>query len=188
MTDDVKSINKKIENCILSLATGDLTQLDALYDMIKTDVYAYALSKVCNKEDAEDILQDTFVRIYENAKLYAPQGKPKAWIFTIEGNIINRYFQLKKRQVIPNNEDVFNNVVSEKENIEERIIQNEYIDTLLKTLNEFEREVISLHIVSNMKFKDISKQLNKPLSTVLSKYNRAIKKLKRMYKEEENEK
>ena len=60
----------------------------------------------------------------------------------------------------------------------------ENMEQMLKHLNEFEREVIMLHIVSDLKFREIASQLNKPLSTILSKYNRAIKKLQNIIKEE----
>ena len=157
--------------------------MDVLYDTIKKDVYAFALSKVKNKFDADDILQDTFIRIYENAKLYTKMGKPLAWIFTIESNVINRFLNLKNNHEIVNDDVVMNSKGDGiyDENKEE---EKEFVNKLLNRLNEFEREVISLHLVSNLKFKEISILLNKPLSTILSKYNRAIKKLKIIIKEE----
>lgn len=179
--------NNIIEQCILSLADGKMDAMDLLYATIKNDVYAFALSKVCNKFDSDDILQDTFIRIYENAKLYKPLGKPMAWIFTIETNVVNRYFIVKKRHETIS-EDILNNVSCEEVDKEYALVQNEYINKLLSSLNDFEREVISLHLVSDLKFKEIAKVLNKPLSTILSKYNRAIKKLKKLVKENNNEK
>lgn len=176
--------NKVIEDCLVELANGNIDAMDILYETIKKDIYAFALSKVQNKFDADDILQDTFIRIYENAKLYTPQGKPMAWIFTIETNIINRYYQIKNRTELFDDDTTINSIPDENNTNEEKTIQNEYVQTILNNLNDFEREVILLHIVSDMKFKDIATQLDKPLSTVLSKYNRAIKKLKKIVKEE----
>lgn len=178
--------NTIIEECLISLAEGNIEAMDVLYELIKKDTYAFALSKVKNKFDADDILQDTFVRIYENAKLYTSLGKPMSWIFTVESNVINRYFQLKNKQEIINNETIINNIIDSSTNINtsDKLIKNEYLNKLLDTLNDFEREVISLHLVSDMKFREIADYLNKPLSTILSKYNRAIKKLKKISREE----
>lgn len=181
----IKSKNIIIEECIVSLSNGDLNAMDLLYETIKKDIYAFALSKVCNKFDADDILQDTFIRIYENAKLYTPQGKPLAWIFTIETNVINRYFQLKSRQEVVYDEVITNAVADSSSNMEDKVIKSEYLKELLSNLNELEREVILLHLVSDLKFREIAKQLNQPLSTVLSKYNRAIKKIKKIAEESE---
>ena len=109
----IKEKNNIIENAIVGLANGDVDAMDILYSTIKTDVYAFALSKVYNKNDADDILQDTFLRIYENAKLYVPLGKPMAWVFTVELNIINRYFQLKSRYDVLNDETIIHDIVDE---------------------------------------------------------------------------
>ena len=169
-----------VEECIFSLAEGNMDALDKLYSLISKDVYAYALSKVTNKFDADDIMQDTFVRIYENAKLYTSKGNPMAWIITIEKNIINRFFQLRSRNISIYDENISIDEISSTE----RICDNDFLNNLLKNLNEFEREVISLHVVTGLKFREIAKLLNKPISTVLSKYNRAIKKLQKLIKEE----
>ena len=182
ITTDSK--NCIIEKCIISLAEGDIDAMDILYETIKKDIYAFALSKVCNKFDADDILQDTFVRIYENAKLYVPQGKPLAWIFKIETNVINRHFQLKKRNETTTDEMIVNIAAEPTKSNSRTLTKDDYLQKALNKLNDFEREVISLHLVSELKFREISKQLNKPLSTVLSKYNRAIKKMQKLLKEE----
>ena len=138
------------------------------------------MSKIGNKFDAEDVMQDTFVKIYKNAKLYTPKGKPMAWIITVELNIIRRYFQLKQR--VTSLDDSYLSVPSD-ENLEEKTINNEFLNEMLLKLNESEREVVSLYIVTGLKHREIAKILDKPLSTVLSKYNRAIKKLQAIVKE-----
>lgn len=179
-TEEIQDKNDRIEELLSLISDGDTASMGLLYDLIKTDVFAYALSKMGNKLDADDVMQDTFVKIYKYAKQYKPKGKPMAWIITIELNLIRRRFQLHARTV--GLDENFANTPS-RENVEEKIINNAFLRELLKTLNEEEREVISLHIVSGMKHREIAKLLQKPLSTVLSKYNRAIKKLQLVVKE-----
>lgn len=180
--------NTIIEQCLISLAENKLEAMDKLYETISKDVYAFAISKVRDKFDAEDITQDTFIRVYENAKLYTPIGKPLAWIFTIETNVINRYFNLKNRNNNIEDESILEQVEDSSNIDESKEIKNDYLRKLLLNLSEIEREIISLHLVSDLKFREIAKLLNKPLSTILSKYNRAIKKLKQIVKEENYEK
>lgn len=122
------------------------------------------------------------MQIYKNAKLYTPRGKPMAWIMTIETNLINRYYQLKSRTVNMDDEILESSIIDDND-YSKSSINNRVINDILALLNEDERQIIVLHIVSNMKFKEIAKLLNKPLSTVLSKYNRAFKKLKEKRKE-----
>ena len=180
MSRNSENKNTIIEQCLISLAENKLEAMDQLYEITSKDIYAFALAKVCNRFDAEDITQDTFIRIYENAKLYTPIGKPLAWIFTIETNVINRYFNLKNRNTNIEDESILETIEDSSKIDESKEIKNEYLRKLLSNLSEFEREVISLHLVSDLKFREIAKILNKPLSTVLSKYNRAIKKLKKI--------
>lgn len=180
-TEEIRERDLEIEMLLGCLSRGEKSALRDLYALIRTDVFAYALSKTGNKQDADDVVQDTFVHIYKYAKQYKPLGKPLAWIFTIEHNLIRRQFQLRKRTV--EFEESFVDVADSRDT-EERIVENEFLRTLLQTLNEEERELISLHIVSGMKHREIAKLLGKPLSTVLSKYNRAIKKLQNTIKEE----
>ena len=182
-TEETETKNSRIEALLALIARGDTAAVGRLYDLIKTDVFAYALSKTGNKQDADDIMQDTFVKIFKFAKQYTPKGKPMAWIITIELNLIRRHFQVNARTVSLEGqyERAFMN-----ESPEQSVINNAFLKELLLRLNEDEREVISLHIVSGMKHREIAKVLGKPLSTVVSKYNRAIKKLQLVVKEERN--
>ena len=179
-TEETQSRNAHIEDLLAAISRGDTAAMGLLYDLIKTDIFAYALSKTGNRNDADDVMQDTFVQIYKYAKQYTPKGKPMAWIITIETNLINRQFQVKSRTT--SFDESFENA-SSGEDMQEKVINNAFLVHLLKTLNEEERQVITLHIVSGLKHREIAKVLGKPLSTVLSKYNRAIKKLQLVAKE-----
>ena len=173
--------NKKIESLLNLIANADTNALGELYDLIKTDIYAYALSKLKNKADAEDIMQDTFVNIYRYAKQYQAKGKPLAWIFTIELNLIKRKVIVSTRTTAL--EDGYENSIKVCDT-EDKIIDNDFLMQLLNNLTEEEREIITLHLVSGLKHKEIAKLLNMGLSTILSKYNRAIKKLQIMVREQ----
>ena len=180
LVEDRESRDCYVEELISMIASGDTSALGKLYDLIKTDVFAYALSKVGNKHDAEDVTQDTFVQVYKYAKQYKPKGKPMAWIITIEHNLIKRYFQLKNRTVF--GDDLFQTTASPS-NFEESSINNAFLRELMAKLDKDEQEVIVLHVVWGMKHREIASKLEKPLSTILSKYNRALKKLRDIAKE-----
>ncbi len=176
--DEVLSKNERIEALLLRLSTGEQAALGGLYEIIKTDIYAFALSKTENVEDAEDAMQDAFVRIYKYAKLYVPKGTPMSWIFTIVMNIIKRQRSLKSRH-ISLDDTIGETVVDERESFEEGVIKSDFIKMLMRTLDEDERQIVIMHAVSGLKHREIAKILDSPLSTVLSRYNRAIKKLQK---------
>ena len=177
-----EKLNKNIllESVIQKIAVGNASAIGELYDLVQNDVFAFALSKMGNKSDAEDIMQDTFINIYKHATQYVPHGKPMAWIITIELNLIRRHFQITKRTT--SLEEIKDFSVGEH-TFEQKVVNDEFLVKLLSILNEEEREIISLHIVSGFKHREISMVLKKPLSTVLSRYNRAIKKLQQYVKE-----
>ena len=77
----------ELEALLESIAKGDQEALAALYDHARGAVYGLALSYLKNGHDADDIAQDTFVRVWEKAPLYRSQGSPMAWILTIAKNL-----------------------------------------------------------------------------------------------------
>ena len=74
------------DKLIKDIAKGSMEALHTLYEKINKSVYAFALSITKNPHDAEDVLQETFLKIYQKAKDYTSYDKPMAWIFTIAKN------------------------------------------------------------------------------------------------------
>ena len=107
-----------------------------------------------------------------------------AWIFTIELNLVRRQYNLSKR-VIALDEEI--KTKSSENDFSTQIVDNQFLCQIMRTLSKEEQEIITLHVVSGLKHREIAKLIQKPLSTVLSKYNRAIKKLQFNAKEEKNE-
>ena len=181
---EVRSKDAEVEELIIRMSRSDMSGMGELYELISTDVYSYALSKTASKESAEDITHDTFVQLWKNATQYKPMGKPLAWVFTIEINLIRRLFNKSKR-FIPFDEAI--ETEGDGVSLEDGIADNDFVRRVLSLLNEDEREIVTLHIVSGLKHREIAKLLKKPLSTVLSKYNRAIKKLQIQIKKKEGQ-
>ena len=70
--------NSLIEESILNLVNRDKESLKDLYELTKTPVYGFVLSILKNKHEAEDVFQDIYIKIYENADSYNKEGKPMA--------------------------------------------------------------------------------------------------------------
>ena len=71
------------ETLFYKIAAGEKAAFCQLYELTSNAVFSYALSLLCNTEDAKDAMQETFLKIRCAAHLYQPMGKPMAWIFTI---------------------------------------------------------------------------------------------------------
>ena len=165
---------RTLDSWIAQMANGDSAGLDNLYRAAAPSVFAYALSILKNSHDAEDVLQDTFVSVFDNAASYRSQGKPMAWIFTIARNLsLKRLEQL--RRVGTTLEDWQSISLSQtKMTTDDEFV----IRTCLNYLAEDQRQIVILHAVSGFKHREIAQMLGIPLSTVLSKYSRALKILK----------
>lgn len=176
------SQDELLESAISRLANGDKDALGDLYENARVSVYSFALSIVKNTQDAEDVMHDTFVAVYKHAKSYTPKGKPLAWILTIAKNFALKALRHRGRFSSEEEDwERYNDQTNdEAEQGEKRLVLIE----LLKTLSEQERQIITLHAVSGLKHRQIAELLDLPLSTVLSKYNRAIKKLRNELQED----
>ena len=175
---DGGSENRKLEvddTLISRISEGDKEAFTALYKLTAQSIYAYALSILKNPEDAEDVLQDTFLKIRSAAHLYKPQGKLLAWILTISKNLC--MMKLRRRKYLspsPFEEISVKSVMNNIDDIEDQLV----LTTALNILNDDECQIIILHAVTGWKHREIADLLHLPVSTVLSKYHRGLKKLK----------
>lgn len=163
--------DKNMDVCIKNIAGGDMTALRELYDELRVSVYKFALSIVKSPESAEDIAQETFLRIRANAQTYRPKGKPRAWIFSIVRNLA--VSELRQTAKIVDIEELNDSPVLSMDNV--RI----YELSLLDLLNSDEKEIVSLRVLADLKHSDIAKTLNMPYEQVRWKYAYAIRKLKK---------
>ena len=185
MTDTTETVNMEdwksekehdafLDRCIEETATGNMEGFKKLYTETKSSVYGFALSILKNPDDAEDVLQDCYVKVHSAAGDYKSQGKPMAWILTITKNLCLQLIRDKKKQAdIP--EEDWEKYIGENDAVsaEDNIVLTE----ILQTLSEDERQIVVLHAVSGLKHREIADFMKIPLSTVLSKYNRSLKKL-----------
>lgn len=154
------------------VAAGDTAAFEALYRATDRIIFAFALSLTGNREDAQDIMMDTYVKIRTGAHLYTSQGKPLAWIFTIARNLVRSRQRETHRQTPMESVEKTTRTI---EDFESTLVLRE----ALRVLGEQEREIVLLHAVSGMKHRELAAALGLPLATVLSKYARALRKLKR---------
>lgn len=163
------------ETVFRKIGEGDKNAFCTLYCQTKSAVYAYALSILHNQMDAEDAMQETYLKIRGAAHLYQSQGKPLAWILTITRNICLMKYRQQKRQFSCPEEELKDVVdFGQITDREDRIV----LETAFEVLSKEECQIIVLHAVSGMKHREISELLGIPVSTVLSKYNRSLKKLR----------
>ena len=172
---------EELEGLLAGLAAGNRDSLAALYHRTRAAVYGLALSYLKNGHDAEDVTQDTFVRAWDKADQYRPQGKPLGWLLAIARNLaLMKLRDRGKSQDLP--EDQWENLAIENPMV--TLEDRQLLTAAMAVLTDQERQVVILHAVTGLRHKEIAALLEIPLATALSKYHRALKKLKSAMKGE----
>ncbi len=150
--------------------------------------YVMRISNI-SKEDAEDILQDTFIKVYCNLADFDNKMSFSAWVYRIARNeTISRYRKNMSRpqgHSIYVDEDILNNITKDGTDIFEHILQSERQDKIneaIEKLDDKYREVIILRYFENKNYIDIADILQIPTGTVSTLIYRAKKKLKEKLK------
>ena len=170
------------ENCLLAIGKGDKDALSKLYSIASASVYSYALSVLRSVHDAEDVLHDCFINIFTSAGAYIPCGKPFAWIITIAKNLCLMKLRERKRFAHSAEADEdWDLAFAEGAGLapEDRLM----IRRCMTLLSEDENRIVVLHAVAGFEHREIAEIMDIPLMTVISKYRRAIQKLRRSLEE-----
>lgn len=176
-TQTAYDTNSHLEMILKRLAQGEKQALEALYHETHAAVYGFSLSITKNPADSEDVLQETYLKIWANANKYKANGTPMAWILTIAKNLSLMKLREKKRHqdLEPEEWDMEFHIPDTAGTTEDRHL----LEAALNLLTFEEREIILLHAVAGLKHREIADLLDLALATVLSKYHRALKKLRR---------
>lgn len=172
------------EKLLLRVAQGDKEAFQRLYQNTDKTIYGFILSILRNPQDAEEIMQETYLKIWTSAAGYKSQGEPLAWMFTIARNLCYMKFRDQKREADIGLSDLSEGELGEFCPQIEDAADKMVLKAALHILNEEERQIVLLHTTAGMKHREIAADLEMPLATVLSKYNRAMKKLQKHLREE----
>lgn len=169
--------NSHLDEVLKRLAKGDKNALEELYHETKAAIYGFSLTITKNPADSEDVLQETYLKIWANADRYTAKGTPMSWILMIAKNLSLMKLREKKRHqdLEPEEWDMEFHIPDSAGNTEDRHL----LEAALNLLTLEEREIILLHAVSGLKHREIAELLDMALATVLSKYHRALKKLRK---------
>ena len=163
------------EAMLSGIAREDSAAFERFYRSTDRTLYTYILSLTRNHHDAQDVMMDTYLKVRANAHRYVPQGKPLAWVFTIARTLV------RSRQREAARETLYGDVTEVELAFPATDTQDDALALreAMTVLSEEERQIVLLHAVSGMKHRELSELLELPLSTVLSKYARALAKLKK---------
>ncbi|MBP6429915.1 MAG: sigma-70 family RNA polymerase sigma factor [Bacteroidales bacterium] len=184
--------DKKSDNELVAAYMNDDKQaFEVLLSRHKNKVYNYILSLVKDKALADDIFQDTHIKIVNTLRngTYRDEGKYIQWVMRIAHNLVIDHF--RRNQRFPTvrtdeNFDIFDVLGNSEESIEQKIIReqiNDDVKKLIRQLPEEQRKVLIMRHYSNMSFKDIAEKTDVSINTALGRMRYALINLRRMAEE-----
>ena len=161
------------------LQRGDERALAELYDRLGTHVYALALKLLRSPEEAEEVVQDTFLKLYEADSYKTLERSPRAYIYTIARNLA--LSRLRKRQVRPTKAEEWDVYDPRSDLAEPQSADHEsklLAERLLAYLSDDERALVEDSFYEGYTHSQLAKRTGLPLGTVKSKLRRALLKLR----------
>lgn len=177
------------EMLVKAYANGDNTAFDTLLRRHQTRVFTYILNIIKNKDVADDIFQETFVKAIMTIKQgrYTDAGKFSAWITRIAHNLIIDFFRQGKSEntvsADQEDSDMLNRRDLSDENIEDILITtqiNEDVRRIMDSLPELQRQVLDMRFYRNMSFKEIAEATGVSINTALGRMRYAVLNMRRI--------
>lgn len=162
-------------------ATDELTK--TMESELK-NLYRYAFYRIGDRQDAEDIIQDLYIVLYEKNDTINNLENLKNYIYRALSNNCTLFLRKRLRNKIVSIESIEQNIPdTEPKNLEEEFTQ---INSLLETIPDEQSEVIRLHIHGNRTFVEIAEILEIPVTTAKSRFKYGIDKLKKQMEKADN--
>lgn len=168
---------------------GDQNSLEILIQRHKGRVYSYILLIVKKHELAEDIFQETFIKVIRSLKKgkYTENGKFVSWVLRISHNLIIDHFRKEKLKGIVSNDsldiDIFNSQKFAEDTIEDQMVNVQILSEvkeLIKELPEDQQQVIVMRHYLDLSFKEIAEQTDVSINTALGRMRYALINLRKL--------
>lgn len=186
----------RFERCIRAMNRGNRDGLKEVYEEYASYIYGIVRQLLQNKEEAEDITSEFFIRLWEKSDTYKPGTGHKGWMATIARNLAIDYIRRHKREELVDFstekdaegavQTISVSTVTEAQagGVEEQVVADISMQEALSYLKEGERQIVHMKIMGELTFQEIADILQEPLGTVTWRYREAIKKLRRCGYEE----
>lgn len=188
--DEINREDREIVSRILNGEKNEFTKIEKRYGSL---IYSLLHKMVHNREDAKDLTQEAFIKIYSNLSSYNPIYPFSSWILKISSNTCIDFLRKKKIETIPienhsddTDDDYYIQIPDTTSIPDNNLIkneQNENLNKLIQMLPENYQQIIKLRFEDDLNYTEIAETLNIPLGTVKTLIFRARKMLELLAKQ-----
>tara|TARA_B100001175_G_scaffold1808_1_gene1538 strand:+ start:13808 stop:14404 length:597 start_codon:yes stop_codon:yes gene_type:complete len=167
---------------------GNNTSFQTLFLRHKKRIFNYINSKVSDVDVSNDILQETFIKVFKIIKKgsYNEQGKFLPWVLRISHNLVMDHFRKEKRSKIIYEKDLYNtfsNIKSSENSLKENIISDKTLSktlsSMINTLPDSQKEIVKLRFFENLSFREIAEINNISINTALGRVRYSLNNLRK---------
>jgi RNA polymerase sigma-70 factor (ECF subfamily) len=168
---------------------GDNDSFEILLIKYKQRIYSFIYSKIKDKDIADDIFQDTFIKVIQTLKkgAYNEKGRFVSWVMRIAHNLIIDHFRKQQRMPMYDTynreQDVFYRLSEPTKNIEDMIIDSQIktdINALMLELPKNQYEVLKMRLFQDMSFKEIAERTDVSINTSLGRMRYGLINLRKL--------
>ena len=179
------------EQLVSFYIAGEEEALETLVSRYHQKVFSYILTVVHDKDLAEDLFQDTFIKVIHTLRAgnYREEGKFNQWIMRITRNLIIDYFRKNQKMAFVDNNnksDIFEFFSEPSMSVEQYMITEQIHDSLrslITLLPEEQKEVLTMRLYQDMSFKEIASATDVSINTALGRMRYAVLNMRRMARE-----
>jgi RNA polymerase sigma-70 factor, ECF subfamily len=188
MTETVLKVTD--EQLIAKFQAGDLAAFDQIVERYQGQLINFVGRLLNDRNAAEDIVQETFLRVYRNKHRYKEIARFSTWIYTIAGNLartelrrrkIRNFFSISQRGEGEKDYEIPDTDIDVEKSVEGSLVKEMILHEVMK-LPVYFREVIILRDLQDLSYEEISQILNVPLGTVKSRVNRGRSQIQKRLK------
>lgn len=183
--------DQQFEKAVARMVQGDKTGLREIYEAYIGYIYRIIFEVLQNKENAEDVTSDFFIKLWDRADQFKPGNGHKGYLAAMARNMAIDFIRKHRKEELtallqdieagPEEESPgkYSGGREEESEVEQQVIQDMTVQEALDRLKPGERQIVSLKIFGEMTFKEIAEAMGIPMGTVTWKYQNAMKKLRR---------
>jgi RNA polymerase sigma-70 factor (ECF subfamily) len=187
----VSLIKEKDSVLVKGYINGCERSLAVLIERHKLKIYNFIYSKVFDRDIAEDIFQDTFIKVIKTLRkgTYQEEGKFLPWVMRISHNLVIDHFRKSNRIPIFESKDefdIFQIIGDDAPNIESNMIDRQVVEDLQKLIIELpddQREVLTMRLYKDMSFKEIAETTGVSINTALGRMRYAVINIRKLIEE-----
>ena len=184
-------IKEKDAVLVTGYINGCEQSLAVLVERHKLKIFNFIYSKIFDRDIAEDIFQDTFIKVIRTLKrgVYQEEGKFLPWVMRISHNLVIDHFRKSNRIPIFESKDdfdIFQIIGDDVPNVESSMIDKQVVEDLQKLITELpddQREVLTMRLYKDMSFKEIAESTGVSINTALGRMRYAVINIRKLIAE-----